>query len=137
MQHPAGNKTAAAADNVHNATFTDKSMQNLTVDTAVDRHKISTVGSLLTNNFKQVLFRHFHNGTAFFNSCYRCLINRYRTNHYSGGSNDSLARSIDIVACRKIHHRIGTGINSSAQLSQLRFRIRIGAGGTDIGIDLD
>jgi hypothetical protein len=90
MQHPAGNKTAAAADNVHNAPFADKSVQNLTVDTAVDRHKISTVGSLLTNNFKQVLFRHFNNGTAFFNSFYCCLINRYRTNHYSGCSNDSL-----------------------------------------------
>ena len=100
VQHPAGNKAAAAAYNVHHAPFAGQHVKHVFVNAAVYRHKVRAVCRLLADNFKQIFFRHFHNGTAFFNGFHRCLINWHRAHHNRACADNGPARSVDIVAGR-------------------------------------
>ena len=100
VQHPAGNKAAAAAYNVHHAPFAGQHVKHVFVNAAVYCHKVRAVCRLLADNFKQIFFGHFHNGAAFFYGFHRCLINWHRAHHNRAGADNGPAGSIDIVAGR-------------------------------------
>ena len=135
MEHPAGNKRTATADNIHYAAFGKQCLQHVAIDAAVNGHEISTIFGLLFDNSKQIFFCHVDNGTVFLDGFYCSLINRYGTNHDGGSLNNCLARSFNVVTGTEIHHCIGTGFNGGCQFQQFRLWIRVRTGSTDVSVD--
>ena len=136
VQHPAGDKAAAAADNVHLTAFVDECFQHIFVNAAMNGHEVGAICSLLADNIENIFLSHLNHCAALLNGFYSYLIHRHSANHYGRCSNNCLTGSTDIVAGRKVHNRICTCINCSLQLCQLRFRIRIAAGGADVSVNL-
>ena len=136
VQHPAGDKAAAAANNVHNAAFVNECFQHIFVNAAMNGHEVGAICSLLADNVENIFLSHLNHCATLLNGFYSYLIHRHSANHYGRCSNNCLTGSADIVAGGKIHNRIRACINSSLQLCQLRFRIRIAAGGADVSVNL-
>ena len=136
VQHPAGDKAAAAADNVHLTAFVNECFQHIFVDTAMNGHEVSAICSLLADNIENIFLSHLNHCATLLNGFYSYLIHRHSANHYGRCSNNCLTGSTDIVAGGKVHNRIRTCVNSSLQFCQLRFRIRIAAGGADVSVNL-
>ena len=136
VQHPAGDKAAAAANNVHNAAFVNECFQHIFVNAAMNGHEVSAICSLLADNVENIFLSHLNHCATLLNGFYSYLIHRHSANHYGRCSNNCLTGSTDIVAGGKVHNRIRTCVNSSLQFCQLRFRIRIAAGSTDVSVNL-
>ena len=57
-EHPPGNEGAAAAYNIHFASFGNEDIHGTACETAVHGHEVSPVMGLLLDDFKDVFFRH-------------------------------------------------------------------------------
>ena len=136
MQHPAGDKAAATADNVHLAAFVKQSLEHVSVDATVNGHEVCAILRLHTDNVENILFGHLYDCATFFDGFHSNLIHRHSADHNGGCADDSLTRCADIVASGKIHNGICACFNSCCKLLQLRCRIRIAAGGADVSVNL-
>ena len=60
VQHPAGDKAAAAADNIHLTAFVNECFQHIFVNAAMNGHEVGTICSLLADNIENIFLSHLN-----------------------------------------------------------------------------
>lgn len=97
-EHPPGNEGAAAAYNIHFASFGNEDIHGTACETAVHGHEVSPVMGLLLDDFKDVFFRHIRHFAMVSDCRNRGLINGNGADHDRRMLDNGTAGGVDVVA---------------------------------------
>jgi len=99
----------------------------------VDRHVVDALARLVGDRLQQ------HLGAQVLDpiDALQRLVDRHGADRHLGGGEDRLARRVDPLAGREVHHRVGAPALGERQLLDLLRGPRGGRRGADVGVDLD